>query len=43
MCGSVTFQEALKARLEIICPSEMEMAVFNSSKNPVDILTPGIQ
>ena len=43
MGGSVTFQEALRARLDIIHPSLHQMTSFNNSKNPADILTPGIQ
>lgn len=39
----MTFQEALKARLEIINPSLKQLTEFNNSKNPADLFTPGIR
>ncbi len=43
MGGSVAFQEALKARLDIIHPTLQQLTEFNNSKKPAEILTPGIQ
>ena len=43
MGGAVTFQEALKARLEIINPSLKQLTEFNNSKDPADLFTPGIR
>ena len=38
----MTFQEALKIRLDIINPSQKQLDEFIQSKNPAIILTPGI-
>ncbi len=42
MGGSVTFQEALKMRLDIINITQQQLSDFIESKNPEEILTPGI-
>ena len=39
----MTFQEALRARLQIIHPSLKQLTEFNESKNIAEILTPGVQ
>ena len=38
----MTFQEALKTRLDIINPTKKQLNEFIYSKNPEHILTPGI-
>ncbi|XP_064391814.1 phosphoserine phosphatase-like isoform X2 [Halichondria panicea] len=43
MGGSVTFQEALRARLGLIKPSREQVEAIKKEKNPKDILTPGIE
>lgn len=43
MGGSVTFQESLKARLDIIQPSLQTLLDFCQQISPDDLLTPGIE
>ena len=43
MGGSVTFQEALGARLGLMQPSLEQVEAIKKVKNPKDILTPGIE
>lgn len=43
MGGGVTFQEALKARLDLIHPTLLQLEEFNNSKRPEDVFTPGIR
>jgi len=38
----MTFQEALKMRLDVINPTKEQLTEFINSKNPEHILTPGI-
>lgn len=43
MTGSVTFQEALSARLGLMQPSLEQVNAVKRAKRPEDILTPGIE
>ena len=42
MGGSVTFREALQARLGMIKPTRQQMQDFVQSKDIDDVLTPGV-